>query len=37
MTRIAFLGYPEPDGVHFGNGVARVFFNMAKAFRKRGF
>lgn len=36
MTRIAFLGYPEPDGVHFGNGVARVIFNMAKAFRERG-
>ena len=34
--RIAFLGYNEPDGQHFGNGVARVIYNQAYMLKQRG-
>lgn len=34
--RIAFLGYNEPDGKHFGNGVVRVIYNQAQMLKQRG-
>lgn len=37
MKTICFLGYNEPDGKTFGNGVARVAFNQAKMLRERGY
>lgn len=36
MYRICFLGYPEPKGDSFGNGVARVEYEMAQLLRQRG-
>lgn len=36
MYRICFLGYPEPIGDSFGNGVARVEYEMAQLLRNRG-
>lgn len=35
--KIAFLGYPEPDGKTFGNGVARVIYNQAEYLKSRGY
>ncbi|HPH63688.1 MAG TPA: glycosyltransferase [Paludibacteraceae bacterium] len=37
MERICFLGYSEPDGQSFGNGVVRVIYNQARILRKRGY
>lgn len=34
--RIAFLGYNEPDGKTFGNGVVRVIYNQAQMLKARG-
>lgn len=34
--RIVFLGYNEPDGKTFGNGVARVIYTQCKELRERG-
>ena len=34
--RIAFLGYNEPDGKTFGNGVVRVIYNQAQILKERG-
>ncbi|MBQ8958962.1 MAG: hypothetical protein IJ057_10800 [Bacteroidales bacterium] len=36
MMRIAFLGYNEPDGQYFGNGVVRVIYNQAQMLKQRG-
>lgn len=36
MARICFLGYPEPQGNSFGNGVAKVEYEMATLLRERG-
>lgn len=35
--RIAFLGYNEPDGKIFGNGVVRVIYNQAQMLKNRGY
>ena len=35
--RIAFLGYNEPDGKIFGNGVVRVIYNQAQMLKKHGY
>jgi len=35
--KICFLGYSEPDGKVFANGVMRVVYNMAQLFRARGY
>lgn len=37
IKRIAFLGYNEPDGKTFGNGVARVIYNQAQILKERGY
>lgn len=34
---IAFLGYNEPDGKTFGNGVVRVIYNQAQMLKSRGY
>ena len=35
--RIAFLGYNEPDGKTFYNGVVRVIYNQAQMLKERGY
>lgn len=35
--KICFLGYSEPDGKTFENGVVRVVYNMAQLFRAHGY
>lgn len=37
MKRVAFLGYNEPDGKNFGNGVVRVIYNQAQMLKERGY
>lgn len=37
IKRIAFLGYNEPDGKTFGNGVERVIYNQAQMLKERGY
>lgn len=37
VKRVAFLGYNEPDGKTFGNGVVRVIFNQAQMLKERGY